>query len=140
MAYLDRLKGDRSWSGHLTLESFDLVVDRLRRMIGDGQPYTWVAVNEGRRYKPEVRTGQKASKIHANRKPLDDGKPWAHFFVADTYGSWGLHTRESDSEVRDLPTREQVYLDFERDQLTISHHAPVGSRLYWVVALESGEA
>lgn len=141
MSYLDRLKNDREWSGHLTLENFDLVVDRLRRMIGDGQPYAWVAVNQGSAYRPEVRTGQRVrEEIRVNREPLEDGTRWAHVSVHDTDRVWGLHTTAADEKAANgLPENQRTRLAFERGQLRVTHYALAGNLLYWVIAPEAGE-
>src|SRR5262245_22621693 len=140
MSHLDRLKNGRDWSGYLTLENFDLVVDRLRAMIGDGQSYTWVLCHEHRRYQPEVRTNQKAREVYVSREPYEDGTPNGHVSVVDTYGIWGLRTSASDERaIADLPEKQRRHLTFKRDHLMIEHYAPIGAHMYWVVALEGGE-
>jgi hypothetical protein len=135
--YAERLKSDREWSGYLTLDNAEAVADRIRSMIGAGQPYTWVDANEMGGYRPTVRTSQTAEKVDSTAKHLDSGSPWAHLMVVDSYGVWGLSTTAADQKAAATgEDRDQTYLSFERRQLRIEHYAPSGNHLYWVVALE----
>lgn len=141
---IKRLTSGREWFGYLTLENLDAVADRIRRMIGDGQPYTWVAVNEGFDYKPEVRTSQIATNVEAYRLETN-GKPHGDITVVDTYGIWSVHTDVADqTEVRaqlgNERARELAYLTFSHNLIRVQHSAPAGYRLHWVAALEERDA
>lgn len=137
--YAERLKSDRDWYGYLTLENAEAVADRIRSMIGDGQPYTWVAANEYFGYKPEVRTSQVASKVEFNQDlRLSDGTPWAHLTVVDTYGIWGLHaTAADDAAACEADKKDRTVLKFGYRKLTIDLYAPGGNHMWWVIALEN---
>ncbi|GAA2990276.1 hypothetical protein GCM10017559_07850 [Streptosporangium longisporum] len=134
-----RLAEGCNWFGFLTFDNLDLVADRIRSMIGDGQPYTWVAANEMFGLRPEVRGGQVATSIRAEQRTLDGGAEYGHLMVVDTYGVWGLHTTaatQDEAAVKD--GRGRTYLLFERGQLVAEHFAPAGHRLCWVIAPEGG--
>lgn len=139
MSYdLKCLASGRAFHGYLTLENLDAVADRIRDLIGDGQHYTWVACNEGLGdYRPEVRTGQVAKTIEADRRD-SDGKLYGSITVNDTYGVWGIHTAVPDQAAS--PGSEVgfdlAYLRITRGQIQIEHRAPAGHRLYWVAAVE----
>jgi hypothetical protein len=143
---LRRLKGDRDWSGYLTLDNFEAVADRLRKLL-DGHPYTWVACNEGFGYRPEVRPGLLMEKVAATLLAPDHG----HITVADTYGVWGLSAHwptRADAYAAgsyDEAIKRGAHVAFKSDrygeQFSAEHFAPTGSRLYWTVAVEHrGEA
>lgn len=148
---LRRLADWRDWSGWLTLENFEAVADRIRRLL-DGRTYTWVASNEGQRaYFPEVRTGQRLCHDHARSGNAVMAKLLApdhgHLTVVDSYGVWGLSTSIPDQSAAhklgfDAACKAGAHLTFHRamgsrpDRLEIEHFAPVGARLYWVAAIE----
>lgn len=131
-----RLQSGREWFGFLTVENVDAVADRIRSLIGDRQPYVWVACNEGLGdYRPEVRTGQVAESIRAERR---DGR--ASIIVVDTYGVWSIRSDAADQEAtaRRKPEFGLTYLHITRGQVRMEHKAPVGARLLWTVAVEGG--
>lgn len=126
------------WYGYLTLANLDAVADRIRAMIGDGQPYTWVAVNEGLDYKPEVRTSQVATKVEPYRLETG-GEPHGGVTVVGGYGIWSVHTDVADqaeARTRDGKDKRLAYLQITRDEIRVNHYAPAGYRLCWVAALE----
>lgn len=138
--HFQRLADGRGWFGYLCLDNFDLVADRIRAMIGDGQPYTWVAVNEAFGQRPEVRAGMVAEKVVVRGSSTDEGAPTLYLTVVDTYGVWGIDTSaRTEAEARDGGKLNNVYLHFETnqwgDKLTIEHYAPGGQRLCWVIAV-----
>lgn len=139
---LPRIRSERDWYGYLTLENFQAIADRIRRLLED-RTYTWVACNEGLgNYRPEVRTGQRASKVEASLLAPDHG----HLKVCDSYGVWGMSTSlptMGDAYAlrsHDAAANRGAYLVFESNrfgqQLAIEHFAPAGYRLYWTVAVE----
>jgi hypothetical protein len=152
---------DRQWFGHLTLENFDAVAERITAML-TGARFTWVACNSGLGdYFPEVRTGQRMEKLTVHdRKTYEDGSTHAHLTVCDTYGVWGLSTSVPDGKAA-YERRERAWKaagederrtgEWEDKRLTqvkiergrydagrieITHFAPAGHRLYWVIAVE----
>ncbi|MFB4275814.1 hypothetical protein ACBJ59_11015 [Nonomuraea sp. MTCD27] len=138
-----RLADGLPWHGLLAHDNFNLVTARIRALIGDGQRFTWVATHEMSGLRPEVRTSQTAKKIHTSSEPLDDGTPYVHLWVHDSYGVWGISTTTADqAAARNDDTRRQVVLHFERtrsgEQLRIDQHAPCGDQICWVIALEGG--
>lgn len=135
---LQRLTDGRDWYGVLTLENLDAVADRIRSMIGDGQPYSWTDVNEGLGWRPYLRTSQVAEKIDVTRSDLDDGRTLGHITVCDTYGVWGIDTLFADQEAaRGKKERDLTFVSFERrGQLRITHYAPAGWLMYWLIAPE----
>lgn len=139
MSYdLRQLTSRQDWSGYLTLANLDAVADRLRDMIGDGQPYTWIACNEGLgEYRPEVRTGQTVREI----KTDPPGTEHRTITVHDSYGLWWISTDVEDrAAAHDLePGFHRAYLDITRTYVRIQTSAPAGHRLWWVVAIEGGD-
>jgi hypothetical protein len=153
---------DRQWFGHLTLENFDAVAERITSML-TGKRFTWVACNSGLgNYFPEVRTGQQLREgitVH-ERKTYEDGSTYAHLSVADTYGVWGLSTDVPDDEAAENRRRRAwdaasedarksgewedkrlTWVKIERGhydagRIEITHFALAGHRLYWVIAVE----
>ncbi|MFF4417006.1 hypothetical protein ACFYY8_31180 [Streptosporangium sp. NPDC001559] len=128
------------WGGYLALDNLNLIADRIRMMIGEGQPYTWVAVNEAFSMRPQVRTSGVATSIEAGRLYGKEGE-YGHLMVVDTDGVWSLCTSASNQRSAndsDNPVYSTPYLVFEGGQLTIDHRAPAGHRLCWVVAPEGG--
>ncbi|MEU4410685.1 hypothetical protein AB0F88_39795 [Streptosporangium sp. NPDC023963] len=132
-----RLVEGYSWFGFLAFDNLDLVADRIRAMIGGGQPYTWVAANEMFGLRPEVRTGQVATTVRAERRTHDGNVECGYLNVADTYGVWGLNTDvATQHEAAAKDGRGRTYLVFECGQLMAEHFAPAGHRLCWVIAPE----
>jgi hypothetical protein len=132
----ERLKSGREWFGFLTLENLDAVADRIRFIIGDGQPYAWVACNEGiGDYQPEVRTSQVAKSIRVERV---EGR--GSIIVVDTYGVWSIRTDVADQYLarRREPGFSLAYLKITRSQILMEHKAPIGARLLWTVAVQDG--
>lgn len=135
---LKRLASDRKWFGYLTLENLDAAADRIRQMLGNGQRYTWVAVNEGLGYRPEVRTGQVAESVEAYRLEAN-GHAHGGVKVVDTYGIWAAHTNVADqaeAAARGGADEALAYLVISHNKIEIEHFAPAGYHLRWVVALE----
>jgi hypothetical protein len=126
------------FSGYLTLANLVEVTALVKDMVGQGQPYTWVACNEGlRSYWPEVRTGQVATKVIGEIKSDGEGR-YGHLTVCDSYGVWGLTTSFADDEaVRGAePGWGRAFLTIKPGRIEIDRMTMSGSRLYWVVALE----
>lgn len=135
--HTERLASDHNWSGYLTLDNAAAVTERIRSMIGDEQPYTWVAANEYFGYRPEVRTGQTAKDIGLDTEREVAGEPWAHISVLDSYGVWGFHTTAAtQAEARDMDVKQRTLLTFERGKLTVELYAPAGNHMFWVIATE----
>ena len=120
---------DRQWFGHLTLENFDAVAQRMEKLT-----------------------------VH-ERKTYEDG-PHAHLSVCDTYGVWGLSTSvpddkaayerrgrawkaagEDERRTGEWEDKGLTWVKIERGRydagrIEITHFAPAGHRLYWVIAVE----
>lgn len=136
-----RLADGRQWFGYLTLDNIDAVTERLRALIGDGQPYVWVATNELFGLRPEVRTGQVVETITVKRGTRDSGREYGHLIVTDTHGVWGLSTEAADQrQAGQLDERDRQFLSVERDRIRVEHHALGGNRLCWTIAVEAGAA
>lgn len=130
-----RLESGREWFGYLALDNLDAVAARITRMIGDGQPYTWVACNEGLgNYRPEVRTSQVARSVRVERGRDTHGS----VIVLDTYGIWAIQTNIADQAAgtRRKPDFSLTYLKITRSQIQMEHKAPIGARLLWTVAVQ----
>lgn len=135
-----QLRSGRNWSGFLTLDNLDAVADRIRDLIGDGQPYAWMASNEGfGNYHPEVRTGQVARELNVKRFDAD-GTPTGDITVHDSYGLWWITTEAADQSTarKGQPHLDAAYLEVTHHHIVIEHKVPAGHRLYWVVAAERG--
>jgi hypothetical protein len=137
---LEAIRSDRDWCGYLTRANAAAVAERVGRLL-EGRSYAFVTVNELFGWNPEVRMGQRLSpESTVSRQAVnlhEDGV--VGFFVSDTYGVWGLTTRLEKQPMHTEAGRSP-YLQFERDQLRISHWAGAGNRLYWVVAPEPESA
>ena len=149
------LESDREWHGFLTLDNAEAVAVRLRGLLA-GQRYTFVTCNEGLRNGfPEIRTGQRLRE-GVRCSPYAEGHVSVH--VADTYGSWGVHSstpdqaaacaRQDEAWKRATPEQQArdtwhdknlAYLHFRHDRLEMEHFAPAGYRLYWVAVIEYPE-
>lgn len=127
-----------SWYGMLTVENIEQVADLVRQLLV-GRTYTFVAANEYRDYKPQVRTNQHMTRSNAG-DPVnvyyDESaeKRFAGFSVCDTYGIWGVSTNLKD-DLYD-PDFKNPFVNFENDKVTITHRAASGNKIYWVIALE----
>jgi len=151
-----QLKTGRDWHGYLTLENYAAVGERLRALL-TGKRYTFVAVNSGSDYRPEVRTGlelrDNGLTVH---DPEDDGQ-FASINVSDTYGVWGIHVfdvptsqqdgyecrnaawdKASDEDKRGWQWQDKrlTYLHFKWDRIEIEHFAMAGHRIVWVAVVE----
>jgi hypothetical protein len=128
------------WFGTMTIENTDQIVARLRRML-EGKKYTFVAANEFFRYKPEVRTGQRLDPKGCKGGDAlmlfsdDVNGKFKGFSVGDIHGVWGCTTTATNEHKHD--NYNNPYFHFEWDHtVTITHRAPAGHLLYWVVAVE----
>ena len=139
---------DRDWFGYLTTANYQAVTDGIRRLIA-GKRYTWVAslspALAGERayhHRPEVRTGMEADSIKGELRSAEGvTRPWAHIWIHDSYGVWGISsTHASQAEARAASPESRTYLHFKRDRygavLEIEHYAASGNHLWWVIAVE----
>lgn len=176
-----RRERGRSWFGYLADDNVDHVVERISNLL-TGRRYTFVAYNveHAAFAHPEVRTGQRLSPrghtdgraIHKHRigDPLgwageaDEDRHWtsAGLSVADTYGSWGLHSSHAtEAEAADdwgteknHPRRHRcTYLHIEggrtddprdvgrSDRIEVRHFNYMNppQMLVWVIAIEPDE-
>lgn len=131
------------WYGMLTTSNIHEVVERLRGLL-TGRTYTFVAVNEGLGFVPDVRVRCTLT----NGKSGEPFSVWgkdghAGFNVCDTGGVWGCTTSLANEAAYD-PEFRNPYLVFNgdrvtiqhRDRVTIQHRAPAGHRLIWAVVAE----
>ncbi len=119
--------------GNLTAENIEAFTERLREMLV-GKSFTFVSVNEGQGWRPEVRVGQRLKPGHGDDgitlyPPKDEERPdWRHMTVHDTYGSWGFQTGGEDK-----PT----YFFFDGpNRLLVEHYASAGWKMYWSITVE----
>jgi hypothetical protein len=153
-ADLRRLKSGRDWHGYLTLENYEAVAQRLRELLA-GHRYTFVAVNSGSDYRPEVRTGMEL-RSYGIRSHLNDDRTFASIGVADTYGSWGLHAFEvadqkaaherrnaawakaSEDDRRGWQWQDKrlTHAHIKHDRLEVEFFAIAGFRVYWTAVVE----
>ncbi|MFA6437280.1 MAG: hypothetical protein WC242_03885 [Candidatus Paceibacterota bacterium] len=122
----------------LTILNIDDVANLLQQLL-TGKRYAFVAANEDRGFKPEVRTGQRLESDRADKPSItvyrdDPGNTFAGFNVSDTDGVWGCSTSLREDEYD--PTFKNPYIIFENDKVTIIHCAQAGNKLYWVIAVE----
>lgn len=138
------------WYGMLTIDNINEVVTQIKEVI-DGKKYTFVAVNMyGNENNPgrlvsdvDVRTSQEVRHDKAKNGQtftvwFDDESPhprFAGFNVSDSYGVWGLSTR-TNSHDYDYEFKNP-YIVIDHDKISISHRAPAGHILYWIIAVEA---
>jgi len=127
---------DLNWYGMLTVENIEDVCKLLEKMLV-GKTYTFVASNEFHRFEPDVRTSQKMMP-GSSGKPITfwygDNKEYASFNVCDSYGVWGCSTHLKEDKYDG--EFNNPYFVFEWYKVTITHRAPAGHLLYWVIAVE----
>lgn len=137
---------DRNWFGTQTIENTPLIAKRLEHMLA-GKKYTFASTNDG--FQPdsrigfEVRPDQKL-KNGTSGTPLStwvdeeqDPPRFAGFNFCDTYGVWGIST----SAVNDKydHTFKAPYWVFEYNQARVTHRAPAGHLLVWVIAVQGDD-
>lgn len=120
----------KDWFGTLAIDNCEEVANMIYELLKD-KTYTFVSANEYFGYKPEVRTNQK---LHG-----DNPKTWvrsedAGFNFEDAYSVWGLST--SQKEAGYDPKFNAPYIVIEYSKITITHKAPSGNKLYWVIAIQ----
>jgi hypothetical protein len=130
-------KMNLKWYGMLTINNIEQVADLLRQLLS-GKRYAFVSSNELFSFKPEVRTNQELKPSDPINVYYDkDGKRFAGFNVYDSYGVWGCSTslqeEQYDHEFKN------PYFVFNLDKVTITHRAPAGHKLYWVVVVEGDQ-
>lgn len=140
-----------TWYGYLAGDTIDQIEQRIRKLIGDGQRYTWVSYNTTQPHTfPDVRTGQrvepgKATDRQAIKVSKDDG--FVHLTVVDTYGVWGMYsTHATEADARKAAEDEKdwsvTYVAVEgwgqggRDRIEISQYNGYGEVLHWVISPE----
>lgn len=139
----------RTWHGHLAADTVDQIAERIRRLIGDGQRYTWIANNTAQPHMfPEVRTGQrvepgKATDRQGLRVTKGDGS--VHLTVVDTERVWGIHSHfATEAEAREAAQADtdkattyvliEGWGDGTTDRIEIAQFNGYGERLHWVIA------
>jgi len=132
----NRVPQDNSeWNGHFTLASAQGVHDRMKRMLGEGQPFTFVSAYEGR-ILPEVRTSLTLSALDLY---LDEER--AQLSIRTSWGSHGLLGRFADQAAvydhlaHEEGTRTCAVL-FSYRKVEIMQYNSFSARLSWVLALE----
>ena len=134
---------ERNWYGTQTIANTPLIAKRLEKML-TGKRYTFAATNDG--FNPnsnigfEVRTDQRlkdGSKVNVWQDKEQDPPRFAGFNFSDTYGVWGVSTSNTDSKYD--PTFNAPYWVFEYNQARVTHRAPAGHLLVWVVAVQSDD-
>ncbi len=130
-------KYNLSWRGMLTVENVQQVADLLHKLL-DGKCYTFITANEFFQFKPEVQTKQhflsNEGAVGVYYDEENTPPKYAGFNVNDTRGVWSCSTNSTD--IRKDPEFKNPYLFFENDRVTITHRAPAGNLLYWVIVAE----
>lgn len=141
----------RTWYGCFAVENMDEITDRIRNLIGAGQPYTFVANNVAHIHShPHVRTSQQVdthngNPITAKVSKLDNDTPFAHISVSDSYGAWGIsttHQTRADAEAAKIHTYVMIEGGVDefgvggRDRIEITQTNGYGETLHWVIAPE----
>lgn len=150
---LRKLREGYDWYGLFSIENAEAVAARIRTML-DGKSYTFVAQNTAHSaHSLDVRAHLRANgngmrssdPFSLSVGPLNDGTPWAHFFVHDTYGTWGITTTHAtEREARNHQSEGKTnwtYLHFEgmdngHAKITIEQFNGYNEKLRWVIAVE----
>ncbi len=137
-----------TWYGMLTISNVEEIANKINELLV-GKQYTFVSVNMYGNVdvpgelisRPEVRTSQYL-KSESGRNSLNvwrdkdnDTPKFAGFNFGDSYGVWGCSTN-TDSPHYDH-TYNNPYIVLEYDKVRITHRAPAGHLLYWVIAIEN---
>jgi hypothetical protein len=120
----------------------------------DGAPYTWVAVNEGGGYRPEVETGRRVRNAGTQGMSFhregdkfvfggDHVQTTSGFTVHDDYGVWGISVSAHDEPEKGYGSEEPKYAVYVEAKLrnslwtvTFRHRVPAGYRVFWTIAME----
>jgi len=124
----DRTKPNTSF-GMLTIANAETVAQMLRDLL-ENTEYVFVSSIESR--EPRVRVGQRLDDHNAITVRYDELRKYASVYVNDTYGLWGMSTVLLDDEKYD-PAFNNPYVSFKDGGVTITHRAPCGDKICWVV-------
>jgi hypothetical protein len=141
MARKDNL---RIWYGYLAVDTLPEIARRIRNLL-TGRRYTFVA--DWSEYSgPDVHVSQTMQDLKTTDRG-EDGRPWAHLMVSDTYGVWGISASvATEAEARDLPDKQRTYVhidggqdpwDYHNGRIYIEHYAMGGNRLRWLAVPEA---
>lgn len=131
---------DRNWFGTQTIENTPLIAARLEHML-TGKKYVFASTNDG--FQPDSRTGFEVrpdQRLKDKRGAicwLDDKENpprYAGFHFSDTYGVWGTSTNATEDKYDH--TFQNPYWVFEYNQARVTHRAPAGHLLVWVIAVQ----
>lgn len=129
-----------TYFGYLALDNIDQVYARLRRMIGNGQRYVFVATNENLdMLRPEVRIDHIDAKGSPDGEAMKIGDVQAegsprlrHITVLDTYGVFGFGT-SLESEHGTRKDRWTTEFAFEGDTFRLIQRTGAGGRVSWTI-------
>lgn len=120
-----------TWQGMLTTQNVHHVAGMLDRLLR-GKAYTFVSANETDGFEPTVRLHQRLRAWPAIT--TYESASHAGFYVRDSSEVWGVSTELVDGKF----DREykHPYLSFKPGSVAITHRAPAGNKLFWVIAVE----
>ena len=123
------------------MQNIQAVAKRLEAMLKDKR-YTFVSTTDahGPDRPPDVRTGQRLTPentVDGKAVSFHDHGSYGSVTINDSYGlmSFSAIPKEQERQRYDIP-----WLSFGRregcGQFTITHRAPAGHLLHWVIAVE----
>lgn len=140
----DRVMDDKDYGEifyTLNLDNLQETAERIERFLR-GKRYVFVAANEAiYNFKPRIHMGQKLNDKNPMSIWFDEkNDPPRHggFNFGDSYGVWGLSTSQKDEKYD--PKFDSPYIVFRYGHtIEITHRAPAGHLLYWVIAVEDDD-
>jgi hypothetical protein len=135
-----RITESFSWYGTMTTWNAAAIADRLRQLLA-GKRYTFVAINGGCPYSPDVRTrqilrGGRGLRLDGDAQNicLHLSEGCANIVGCDSYGVWSFSSTTTD--MHSFNEYRQPYCTFNDREFRVTHRAPCGDILVWVFALE----
>lgn len=128
------MQGRTLFSGYLCHDTAEQIADAFRQVL-DGKEFTFVAVNEGHGYRPEVRPNCRVKEPISVGRYGDGGRYVVVRFNQHDYTSVITTAAQSqfDASKSKQPGPDWRYVHVTDRGIEIEHYAPAGFRLYWTL-------
>ncbi|MFA5359002.1 MAG: hypothetical protein WC310_04270 [Patescibacteria group bacterium] len=121
------------WKEEMTPANVEKIGAMLRQLLRN-KTYVFVFCSEIIDYKPLVTVGLRLAGGDAGIKCFAyPEKNLASISIADT---GGVFTCQLVQNLEDKITFKKPVFHFERNQVTVTHRAPSGNLIYWVIAVQ----
>ena len=120
-----------TWHGMLTIDNCKKVANMILDVLKN-KKYVFVEADEIYNYKPEVRVNQKLDAKDA--LATWETEKYAGFHFRDSYRVWGLSTNLKEQKYDNKFNNPYVVID--HDTISMTHRAPFGNKLYWIIKVQ----